>query len=174
MRHPPADALGKVTNHVVEHIVPGDLQFPVMQSALKHPRQVFLKIPHEDLSALTGKDPLNIGTTVMQMIKDMRNFPAHPHFFGRKVVGFFPYEILGENMLENLSAQRAQQVVLCFKVRIKGAPPDVRLVDDLLHSDIAVGLCFKKLCKRLEHSLSCFFLSSIHCDPPGLFPRFVQ
>lgn len=49
-------------------------------------------------------------------------------------------QMIDKDMMKKIFADRFQETVLRLKVRIKGAPPDVCLIDDLLHRDLFITL----------------------------------
>jgi len=105
------------------------------------------------------------------MIENVGDLGLDDAAAAREIVRALLLQLRGEDMLEDLRAQRAQQLVLRAEVRVEGAAPDVGLVDDLLHRDIGIALSLQQAGKGVEYRLSGLFLSAIHGSPSRTFFR---
>ena len=71
--HPPADSFRKITDDVVQHKLSRHIRGILLQFSLEDACQMLLEKQHEDLSALTGEDALDIAPVVMQMVEYVRD-----------------------------------------------------------------------------------------------------
>jgi len=67
-----------------------------------------------------------------------------------------------ENMAEEVFAERLQQLILGFEVRVKGGTAHIRLRNDLAHGDLPEILVGKKSDQCGKDRLPCFSLPSVH------------
>ena len=103
---------------------------------LKNTVQILFEIAQEYLAAFAGKDTNYVFPVVPQMIEYMRDNGFHVIFGIRKVVRRFADQMVGNNMGEYLAAHNFEQIILRFKMRVKGTSANIRLIKDFLHRDI--------------------------------------
>lgn len=72
-----------------------------------------------------------------------------------------------DDMPEQFFTQGFQQIILRFKMSIKGRSSHIGCVNNLLHRDLIVMLLRKQLCKCGENRISCFLLPSVHIFLPN-------
>ena len=86
---PPLHSLGKVTNHVVEHVVLRNRVCIRGFDAGEQILQVFLEVSHEYIPAFTRQDPGQVFHMILQVIKDMLQSGSDVVIVGKIMGSFF-------------------------------------------------------------------------------------
>ena len=72
--HPPPHSLRKITDHMIQHVLPRNIRSYFNEFISEDLFQIFLKIVHEYFTALTGKYAAYVPAAVPYMIKHMCDF----------------------------------------------------------------------------------------------------
>ena len=128
--------------------------------------QILLEIGHEQAVTIGGEDAADVYLVFLQMVENMAQLQLQV-FAVRSI--FFLGKQIREYMVEDLTAQAAQQIVLGFKMGIEGAAADIGFVNDLLHGNGAVLLLLHQCPQSLKNGISCFLLPSVHTESSCTF-----
>ena len=104
------------------------------------------------------------------MVEHMREPLVNGAALTRKVMRFFVRHFGGEYMVKDFGADFPQQIILRVEVRVKGASADVRAVNDVLHGNAGIALCFEQRSKRLKYGDPRFSLAPVQTNQlPRIF-----
>ena len=89
---------------MIEQVIPGNISLNMLQFSLKYLLQIFFKVSHKHVPALTGQDLPYIAATVLQMVENMRDFLFDIIIAGGKIMSIFSCQILCKHMIKYLRA----------------------------------------------------------------------
>lgn len=101
--------------------------------------EILFEKAQEKLATLASKDSHYILFIVPQMVQDVSEHGTGIVTGQRKIMSFFRIKALGKNMAEKVGAHFLEQIILCFKMGVKCAAPDIRFVNDLLYGDFGIA-----------------------------------
>ena len=101
--------------------------------------QAVLEVAEKDFAAFTGQQSQNIAVIFLKMLQKVAENRFRCTAVGVKSVSVGAVHGAVYNMTEQFAAQFFQQVILCFKMGVEGAAPDIRSVNNLLHGNIIVA-----------------------------------
>lgn len=138
--NPPHDGGGEAADKVIHKKFIRNIGLELILVFLKHFRQVLPEILHKKLAALAGEDIDNIMAVILQMIKQVCDPCIWTVSVPGEIMGGLRHEVIGENVAEDIGAHGLQQLILCLKVGIEGASPDIGPVYNILDRNIVIFL----------------------------------
>lgn len=167
---PPAHHADKAAGNVADKKIFRYLRYFEPVGTSDDDAQVFLHIFAEEAQKERAfviiDDTQIVLPLVAQMIKDMRDTVFRRGLDVGKIMGAAGRYSMTENMLEEHQAHFTRQLVLRFKVAVKGAAADIGGVDNILDADFFVAVLGKQAHKGVDNGLSCSGLASVHRVTP--------
>ena len=127
----PADSIRIAADCVMQTIL---LRYHTLfgELSVKYTIEIFLEIPHKDLAALARQNTTDTLLFLLQVIENVRQ-PVTEAVMLREIVLVLAHDLMRENVIEYITANRFQKLVLRLKVGIECRSADVGLVNDVLH-----------------------------------------
>ena len=132
------------------------------QLTFRQLRQARTKIGEEQLVILRGQQCQNISVILLQMLKKMQKcsigavaIENMPMVMSLRTCGI-------EYVAKEFFAEFLQQIILRFKMCVKGGSAHICLLNDLPYRDLGKILMRQKLGKCVKNRFSCFSLPSVH------------
>ena len=98
------------------------------------------KIAVIDIRAFVGKESEHFRAVLIEMMAHVRQ----PLFKGivafRKIMMRFPRRFTLKNVIKELGAHGVEQIVLCFKMRVKSGASDIGFFQNVGNGNVAVAL----------------------------------
>lgn len=167
---PPAHHADKAAGDVADKKIFRYLRYFEPIGACDDDAQVFLHIFAEEAQKERAfviiDDAQVVLPFVAQMIKNMRDTVFRRGLDVGKIMGAAGRYSMTENMLEEHQAHFTRQLVLRFKVAVKGAAADIGGIDNILDADFFVAVLSKQAHEGVDDGLSCFCLASVHSVTP--------
>ena len=88
--HPPANGLRKGTDHVIEHIVSGDIRAAIFEILPEDINEIAFEMMYKQFAAFREEQPSEIRPAIVQMVQNMRELCLQVHGFSRKIMGALP------------------------------------------------------------------------------------